>query len=149
MTSEELTEAGRKWLKVQWRIRNHDGSTWDDCGRGGCSVIAVDKMSFSGERPDLIGWSESLSTLIEVKISRADFLRDESKTWRMYGPGMGQVRWYLTPKGLVDLSEIPYGYGLLEWDGAEISVAQVPIHRGDFYDIKSERALLLSLLRQK
>ncbi len=149
MDSKELTEAGRKWLKVQWRKLSPDGFTYHGASRGGCSVIAVDKMSFSGERPDLIGWSENLSTLIEVKKSRSDFFRDDSKTWRQYGPGMGQVRWYLTPRGLVTIDEVPHGYGLLEWDGEEITVAKMPIQRGDDYDIKSERMLLLSLLRAR
>jgi hypothetical protein len=138
----QLIQAGRRWLKTGWRNAANNG-------HGRCSIIAEDKASLSGERPDLIGWYDKKSILIEVKVSRADFFRDGSKTWRMYGEGMGQIRWYLTPPGLVTWDEVPYSYGLAEFDGTSIVVILEPLFRGNFYDLDAERSLLMALLRAK
>lgn len=142
LSSAALVAAGRKWLKTGWRNAAPNG-------HGRCSIIAQDKMSFSSERPDLIGWFDRKSILIEVKVSRQDFFRDDSKIWRMYGEGMGQIRWYLTPPGLVEPREVPYSYGLAEFDGIGVRVVAEPLYRGQFYDVISERDLLMALLRDK
>lgn len=142
MDSATLHKAGLRWLKSGWK----NGA---ENGHGRCSIIAEDKASLSGERPDLIGWYDKKSILIEVKVSRADFFRDGSKSWRMYGEGMGQVRWYLTPPSMVRWDEVPYSYGLAESDGGEVTVVLEPLFRGNIYDLDAERSLLMSLLRAK
>ena len=72
-----------------------------------------------GEQPDVLGinaWGESI--LIEVKVSRSDFLADKKKPWRNGEvKGIGDFRVYLTPKGLLSPSDIPYGWMLWEVHG--------------------------------
>ncbi len=145
MTTEYLTALGIKWLKTPWSSKTNY-----NIYHGPCKIIAVDKMSQSGERPDLLGFYDALSILVEVKISRADFFRDMKKTWRRYSTGMGIHRLYLTPKELLRPEEIPEKYGLIEVD--EFGNLEVVVEGDSFlptYDAKSERAILLSLLRMK
>lgn len=71
-----------------------------------------------GEQPDVLGvnmYGESI--LVEVKVSRSDFLSDKKKPWRQDGKGIGDKRVYLTPKGLLKPEEIPYGWQLWEVHG--------------------------------
>ena len=78
--------------------------------------LAFDELSpwACPEHPDAIGWNwKGHSCLIEVKISKADFLNDKTKKFRKRG-GVGMKRYYLTPKGLVDPVELPAGWGLIE-----------------------------------
>ena len=71
---------------------------------------------------DAIGWKgKCRSIVVECKISRADFLADADKTFRMKPEkGMGCERFYLAPAGLISANEVPPGWGLLELRGREL-----------------------------
>jgi hypothetical protein len=70
------------------------------------------------EQPDVLGLNDiSKSIVVEVKVSRADFLKDKHKPWRKEGQGFGKRRVYLTPKDLLKPEEIPYGWELWEVHG--------------------------------
>lgn len=70
------------------------------------------------EQPDVLGLNDiSKSILLEVKVSKADFLKDKHKPWRAEGQGFGKRRVYLTPKDLLKPEEIPYGWELWEVHG--------------------------------
>ena len=68
-----------------------------------------------GEEPDAIGWRPSGdSFLIEVKVSRSDFLADKKKLHRINPEtGMGKTRFILCPKEMIQPNEVPGGWGLL------------------------------------
>jgi hypothetical protein len=66
------------------------------------------------ETPDAIGFKSFESILIEVKVSRGDFLRDAKKRHRQDGEGMGDLRYYMAPAGMIKSEEVPAGWGLLE-----------------------------------
>jgi hypothetical protein len=79
-----------------------------------------------GEQPDVLGVSLcGQSLLAEVKVSRSDFLADKKKPWRKPGSGMGDFRVYVTPKGLLKPSEIPYGWMLWEIHGKNKPVIKI------------------------
>lgn len=80
-----------------------------------CSVVFYEAAPARGEIPDVLGWSGSASTLIECKVSRADFLRDRAKKSRMR-LGLGQRRYYLCPAGVLRPEDLPPKWGLL-WAG--------------------------------
>lgn len=86
--------------------------------RHGFGVVIEEKDSACGidERPDCIGFRQNCSVLIECKTSRSDYLADAKKPWRQGACGMGNWRFYLCPKGLIKKEELPYGWGLLEYD---------------------------------
>lgn len=91
-----------------------------------CKVVLPEFYSYNKELPDVIGftrgslvkdgkwWSGEHSLLIEVKVSRSDFLSDKRKSFRAEPhEGMGDFRYYCCPKGLIKKEEIPEGWGLL------------------------------------
>ena len=49
---------------------------------------------------------------MEVKVSRSDFLADRKKPHRQQG-GVGSFRYYMCPEGLIDIKDLPHGWGLL------------------------------------
>ncbi|HEX9110929.1 MAG TPA: hypothetical protein VF845_05585 [Terriglobales bacterium] len=87
-----------------------------------CGVVLSEQACVSGEMPDAIGWKRAChSVLVECKASRPDFLGDRDKPCRLRPEaGVGCERYYLAPKGLIRIEELPAGWGLLEVCGREI-----------------------------
>lgn len=98
MTHAQLVERAVRWLR-SYR----------------CGVVLSEQACVSGEMPDAIGWKKaSHSVLVECKVSRADFLADREKPFRLKPEkGVGSERFYLTPSDLVKIEELPAGWGLL------------------------------------
>jgi hypothetical protein len=107
MTHSPLVEKAVRWLR---RYR--------------CGVILSEQACVSGEMPDAIGWKRAChSVLIECKVTRADFLADRTKPFRLKPElGVGSERFYLTPCGLLRHEELPAGWGLLEVRGRGIEM---------------------------
>jgi hypothetical protein len=72
--------------------------------------------------PDAIGWKKAChSVLVESKVSRGDFLADRGKPFRSNPEtGVGCERYYMAPRGLIRVEELPAGWGLLEVCGRDI-----------------------------
>lgn len=104
MTHDDLVTVAKKWL-----IKARQ-----------CSVVLTETQAQSGEIPDCIGWRGQISILIECKTSLADFRRDLGKWYRNSGPGIGQKRYFLAPKGIIPADELPPNWGLLEVDGNRV-----------------------------
>lgn len=106
VTHQHLVEAGARWAVASM---------------GACVVVTEQRGSWrsSGESPDVLAWrADGDSVLVEVKVSRADFLADAGKPWRKRGGvALGRQRWYLVPEGMVQEHELPPGWGLLEYRG--------------------------------
>lgn len=100
ISHDELAEVGAKWLK----------------NNGFKYTFSNMRSMTHGEQPDALGINASGETfLIEVKVTRSDFLKDKHKPWRQGDKtGYGMRRAYLAPKGLIKHDEIPYGWELLE-----------------------------------
>jgi hypothetical protein len=99
MTHDELVDRGRSWLRRQ-----------------GCAIVLAEFAAnvYTGEQPDVLGWRDGLSLLVECKTSRSDFLADRRKKFRSQpDTGMGDWRFYLTPPGIVNVADLPPGWGLL------------------------------------
>lgn len=79
-----------------------------------CNVVLPEFFSWNKELADVIGFASGTSTLIECKVSRADFLKDKNKHFRIFPEnGMGDYRYYCCPKGMIAKEELPDGWGLL------------------------------------
>lgn len=146
LTHGELATLAEGWL-VKW----------------GCSFAfrELTTINLHGEIPDAIGWKSGTSILIECKTSRSDFLADRKKKFRSKAEyGMGEYRFYMTPKGLLIPDELPHKWGLLEVDHRRsirrvhgptgTSWHHIPdlkfIHQ--YYDKASEKVMFLSALRR-
>lgn len=99
MTHTQCVKAASKWLNNK------------------CDVQMPEFFCWNGELADVIGFKQSRSTsiLIECKVSRRDFLADKKKYFRYEHPesGMGDLRYYCCPKGLIGQNDLPDGWGLL------------------------------------
>jgi hypothetical protein len=109
MTHAQLVNMAVKWLRA-YR----------------CGVVLSEQACVSGEMPDAIGWKRAThSVVIECKISRADFLADRSKPFRLRPElGLGCERFYLVPAGLLCVEDLPLGWGLLEYRGRKLVMAR-------------------------
>lgn len=107
MSHADLCTIAVKWLKRDFSKRGP-----------GCDVAVSEvKTGYTGEVPDAIGWRRKDdgmdgSVVVEVKVSRADFLADSKKRHRHEG-GVGCWRYYMCPEGLIGVDELPVGWGLL------------------------------------
>lgn len=127
---------GAKWLKKHHNYGN--------------KIIVVELICIGAENPDVWGTNGFESTLIEVKTSRADFLKDRKKFFRQKQVekyACGNYRYFLTPRGLVTQSEIPESWGLLEWDNEQIittkAAQNIPCEN------HGELAILCSIMRRE
>jgi hypothetical protein len=91
-----------------------------------CGVVLSEQACVSGEMPDAIGWKQAChSVLVECKVTRADFLADRAKPFRQKPEkGVGSERFYLTPPAVVQMEELPAGWGLLELRRGRIEMLQ-------------------------
>lgn len=79
-----------------------------------CNVVLPEFYTHNAELPDVIGFKNHISTVIECKISRGDFFSDRKKPFRIDSKkGMGDYRYFCVPKGLVSKEEVPENWGLL------------------------------------
>jgi hypothetical protein len=109
---DALTALGRRWLHKQ-----------------GFPIVATEIAAIGcRERADVIGFRSSCSAVIEVKVTRGDFLADARKPERESpGLGLGTYRFYLCPLGLIRPEEVPAKWGLLYADCQKVQKVVSPI----------------------
>ncbi|MFA5187131.1 MAG: hypothetical protein WC551_11665 [Patescibacteria group bacterium] len=133
-THRELAEYAGKWL----RSKRH-------------RTVFIERQS-RHETPDAIGWTHlGVSTLIECKTSRADFLADQRKAPRSCSRiGIGAFRYYLAPRGVLTVKDIPPDWGLLEVYGQTrvcIRVVRVAVKiKLGVHQLRNEMKMLISEL---
>ena len=78
-----------------------------------CGIILSEQYCATGEVPDVIAWKGFCkSVLVECKVSRADFLADATKPFRLKPEdGMGSQRFYLAPTGIIRAGDVPCHWG--------------------------------------
>lgn len=134
MTHPQLVERAVRWLR-SYR----------------CGVVLSEQACVSGEMPDAIGWKRANhSVLVECKVTRADFLADRSKRFRLKPEqGVGSERFYLTPTALVTVAELPAGWGLLEYRRGRVEMLHASAKNlRTAAGLRYEMNLLLASLRR-
>ena len=128
-----LVELAYLWLAK--RAYRGVRATSEFAPTGGYSADLVAVMSFFGkvynERYFPIEVRQQrVVSVWEAKISRTDYLRDfgPKGSGRTEKP-MGNLHWIVTVDGLVDKSEVPNFWGLLEQRGVELRELKKPIYR--------------------
>ena len=86
--------------------------------------------------------------MIEVKVSRADFLRDKKKLFRWdEDKGVGNFRYYCCPRQLIGPLEVPDGWGLIYvYPNGNARQVLSPNHKKANYE--AERNILYSYARR-
>ncbi len=98
ITHKEAVRRAARWLSGSKRF----------------SVVISELVTQAGETPDVIAFQNESSILIECKVSRSDFLSDKKKLFRIYeSSGMGDLRYFAAPPGIIEPSDLPPGWGLL------------------------------------
>ncbi|GAA6371339.1 hypothetical protein [Odoribacter splanchnicus] len=113
-----------------------------------CPYVAVELVTASQERPDVFGWNYWATVLIEVKVSRSDFLADAKKSFRQQPEeGVGAFRYYCSPEGLITEADLPDKWGLLwEKDGVITVVKDAERQR---QNAQGEITILASIMRRE
>lgn len=135
---KELCERGTKWL------RRHTQNIIVP----NCPTVAMDMVTIESETPDIIGWSGGCSVMIEVKVGRGDFLKDHKKPFRkICETGVGELRYYLCPTGLIKGIEIPEKWGLL-YLNENNKIEIIKVAERQKANLNAERNMLISLIRR-
>lgn len=136
----ELTQKAVKWLFNQ-----------------GHSIVLSEIKCYnvSGEIVDALGFKSQTSTLVECKVSRADFLADKNKPFRIRPEkGVGQFRYYLCPENIIVPADLPPKWGLLYATKRGIKKVIYPFGYTSEeammqdYCHHSERTMLISTIRR-
>ena len=132
----ELCLFAGKWLR-----RNHFRPPT-------CPYVAIELVTANPETPDVFGWNYWTSVLIEVKVSRSDFLADKRKPFRLFAEdGLGEHRYYCCPKGLIKPDEVPQYWGLIYEEDGTISVIKEVERQPANY--RAEMTICTSIMRRE
>lgn len=132
----DLVRVVQRWLRVE---RKH------------VPVLAEPSTHRHVEEPDVIGWLGHRSSVVECKVSRADFLADKRKPFRSKPElGMGVERWYAAPPGIIRASELPPRWGLIEVDFARNDRVRIVLAPSSHTarNVDGENAFLVSAYRR-
>jgi len=136
-THKQLCEIGAKWLikVISWKYR--------------CNYVVSEFASMCSEQPDIFGLRGGEHTImIEVKISRSDFLADFKKEHRQTKYGIGKQRYYLCETNLINIDELPLKWGLLYCDeNKNITIIKESEHFTDV-NIDGEMRIMYSIIRR-
>ena len=132
LTHKQACRRMAGWLKM---TKNH-------------KVVITELSTAAGETPDVLSFHNGCSTtLIEVKVSRSDFLADKHKTFRRDTErGMGMYRYFAAPKGMLKADEMPEGWGLYEFD--DRFVTEIKKSERHTPNRDSEIIVLVSVMRR-
>lgn len=113
-----------------------------------CPYVAVELVTINQESPDVFGWNYWATVLIEVKVSRSDFLADAKKSFRQQPEeGVGAFRYYCSPEGLITEADLPDKWGLLwEKDGVITVVKDAERQQ---QNAQGEITILASIMRRE
>lgn len=113
-----------------------------------CPYVAVELVTASQESPDVFGWNYWATVLIEVKVSRSDFLADAKKSFRQQPEeGVGAFRYYCSPEGLITKADLPDKWGLLWEKNGVITVVKDAERQQQ--NAQGEITILASIMRRE
>ena len=126
-----------------------------------CGFSVKEMKTTCKEIVDVLGfgaWNHSI--LLEIKTSFADFKRDAKKSFRINpAEGVGKYRFYVCPKNLIQVEDLPDNWGLIWEDNRKLEIIFNPYCRnpkgnifdGGFkeYNKDAERAIMYSALRRQ
>lgn len=98
LSHEDLVKLAERWLMKTKK----------------CGFVLTELVTWADEIPDAIGFRQDESYLVECKASRADYLTDQKKRFRISPEmGMGTFRYYLCLAGIIKPEDLPPRWGLL------------------------------------
>jgi hypothetical protein len=132
------------------------GARW--ISKKGLPLAAVELKTIGREIPDVYATNGMMSAIMEAKVSRSDFLADAKKEHRMHPyRGIGDLRYYICPEGLIKPDEVPSGWGLIWVSQKGRIIEQIPLFKGNIpsecsmrhpCDKQKDRDILYSICRR-
>lgn len=133
MTHSELISVG--WFIAELIMRRQL------VGRSNMLITYEPGKTSLPESPDIIALSKGFrlkepSVVVECKATRADFLKDRKKPFRIYpDKGMGLFRAYVTNPGIAMEHEVPEGWLLYEvFEDGAVYLSHGSDRGDDFYE---------------
>lgn len=118
-----------------------------------CSIVITELSTACRETPDAIGFHGGEggynvgSILVECKVNRSDYLSDRTKSFRaMPETGMGDVRYFAAPPGIIKPDDDLGDWGLLEI--REHQIKEIRSAKPQPANKNSELKLLMSAMRR-
>ena len=116
-------------------------------------LSTVELVCYGTELTDVYATNRETSTIIEVKTSHADFIKDKKKYARSeqakaLNHQIGNFRYYLCPTGIIQQDELPEGWGLLYWNENRIEKI-VPAPKCWQTDHKYDMFVLCSIIARE
>lgn len=128
MKHSELIEYAARWLRT-------------------AHPVIITEMASQQEEADAIGFCGHATALIECKATHEDFLSDKRKSFRRDPKrGMGNLRFYLCPKGVIQPEELPEKWGLLWIRGTRVYRERMAMRQESNH--RAETRLLMSVIRR-
>ena len=125
-----------------------------------CGFCCKEIKTTEKEIVDVLGFGAyNHSILIEIKVSRQDFLKDKNKPFRKNPEqGVGKYRFYCCPKDLIKIEDLPNNWGLIYCENNKLKIVHNPYCKslkgniyteGFIYNKDAERAIMYSALRRQ
>lgn len=109
-------------------------------------VFVEHKTCLTNQIPDVLMFRPNCTVELEIKVQRGDFLQDKKKPHRADPSlGVGDYRFYVAPKGMIKVKELPKNWGLLEVSGKRVYKTHVP---KSFNCLYGNREYLLDQLKE-
>lgn len=125
-----------KWLQGRWSGK-----------KPYAHYVAVELVTQGCENTDVFGFNPMYSTMIEVKVSKSDFLKDKHKYANVVGR-VGDYKYYCCPTNVIKIDDLPDKWGLLyinENDKIEI----IKIAEETKSNSYTEHAIICSIMRRE
>jgi len=143
MTHRDLVNIGAKWLihhRVDMMIPRFE-------------IVVPEKQTILNEEPDIFAMNDRVSIKIEVKMSRSDYNKDKNKcSIQNPSDAVGNFRYYLTSSPFLSLKDLPYGWGLLQYDPDQFLKIKLVHIATNFFKSKilyqNERTMLIAVIKK-
>ncbi|NDW19458.1 hypothetical protein D0T53_11135 [Dysgonomonas sp. 216] len=136
-THHNLCCIAAKWLQGRWSK-----------SKPYADYATVELVTQGWENTDVFGWNCQYSTMIEIKVSRSDFLKDKDKKCRVdwYG-SVGNYKYYCCPEGVIKENDLPDKWGLLYVKDGKVEI--IKLAEPQETNIETERYIFNSIFRRE
>jgi hypothetical protein len=149
--NEQLTHKELVNIAANWITGQHIGNREFMCRYAVKELCTASYAVF-----DVYGLGFNHTTMIEVKTSHADFLRDKKKWYRRHSKwdkriNVADYNIYFCPKNIIKSEELPDNWGLLWYyqNNKQVKIIKSPIQFDrDVIELVYERKIVKSIIRR-
>lgn len=111
--------------------------------------VIIGLKGVTNKMPDIYAVSGLFSLCVEVKMTRGEFTRSLKKKNNLYyDNGCGTYRYYLCPDGVININELPDGWGLINYNYDEQNLTIVKESTEFDCKYRSDMMILSSFIKK-